>query len=249
MRLALALLLLLLPATGQTQTWALPDGQAYVETTGPVKVRLGGPTLRYDHDVLGGMPRWSTLSVAAPGGSSSVSLPENLVFEDTRPRLWDVTGDGTPEIVVVESSLTKGARLAVWSFQGARLERLAETAYFGRPQRWLAPLAVGDFDGDGRPEIAYVDRPHLARELVFLRFENGNLRELARLGGVTNHRIGDSYISGGARNCGKGSEAILVDSDWSRIIAVTLRGTRPEPRILGSYQSPASLQAALACKF
>jgi len=249
MRLALALLLLL-PGVGHAQTWALPGGAAYIQTVGPVQARLSGPTTRYDHDILGGIPRWTTLSISAVKGGKAVSvtLPKNLVFEDIGPRFWDVTGNGTPEIVVVESSPAKGARLAVWSWQGSRLKRLAATAHIGRTHRWLAPLAVGDFDGDGRAEIAYVDRPHLARELVFLRLEYGHLRALSRLRGVTNHRIGDTAISGGARNCGTGDEAILVNSDWSKIIAVTLNGSRPDYRTLGRYTGPASLKSALACK-
>lgn len=246
MRFALALLLLL-PGVGQAQTWALTDGRAYVETVGPATARLTGPTNRYDHDVLGGIPRWTTLALTDPR-SKTVELPEDLVFEDTGPRFWDVTGDGTPEIVVVESSIEKGGRLAVWSWQGPQLKRLAATAHIGRTHRWLAPLAVGDFDGDGRPEIAYVDRPHLARELVFLRYDKGRLREISRLKGVTNHRIGDSTISGGARNCGQGDEAVLVNSNWSQIIAVTLNGARPEHRTLGPYTGAASLTAALACR-
>jgi hypothetical protein len=251
MRLVLALALLF-AGPGFAQTWALPGDKAYVETDGPAGiVRLSDPTTRYGHDVLGGIPRWGTLGFRPAGtaaGARRVVLPETLVFEDTGARFWDVTGDGRPEIIVVESSLTKGGRLAVWSAEGQGLTRLAVTEHIGRPNRWLAPLAVGDFDGDGTPELTYVDRPHLARELVFLRYGKGRLREIARLKGVTNHRIGDAFISGGARNCGKGDEAILVTSDWSQIIAVTLQGNRPRHRSLGTYTSATSLKNALACR-
>jgi hypothetical protein len=269
MRLALAALLAVLPMAAIAQTWANSGDSAYIETEAagpvgrdktrpawPISVRLQQPTTRYSHDVLGGIPRWGGLAVRALSCGAcrhgfegdTIVLPETLVFEDTGARLWDVSGDGFPEIVVVESSLTKGARLAVWGYSDRHLKRIATTEHIGRPNRWLAPLAVGDFDGDGALEVTYVDRPHLARELVFLRYSDGALQEIARLKGVTNHRIGDAFISGGARNCGAGDEAILVNSNWSQIIAVTLQGKRPKHRSLGPYTGQSSLAAALACK-
>ena len=42
----------------------------------------------------------------------------------------------------------------------------------------MAPVAVADLDGDGQPEIAYVDRPHLQRDLVVLQFDGAAFTEL-----------------------------------------------------------------------
>jgi hypothetical protein len=42
---------------------------------------------------------------------------------------------------------------------------LASTPWIGQRFRWLAPVAAADLDGDGAMELAYVDRPHLARTL------------------------------------------------------------------------------------
>ena len=219
----------------------------------PIRARLSGPTDRYDHDVLGGIPAWSQLTVQARScgecrhgfEGDTARLPANLVFEDVAPRLWDVSGDGRPEIVVVESDVALGARLAVWSYSetGAELTRHAATEFIGTRHRWLAPAGVGDFDGDGRIEIAYIDRPHLTKDLVFVQLDGGNLRELARVPGLTNHRIGDAFISGGARNCGAGDEVIVTNAGWTRLMAVRIG---QPPVDLGAY-SKAAMRRALAC--
>jgi hypothetical protein len=184
-------------------------------------------TNRYDHGVLGDTWEAAGLRVAAgPKGPCdlAVLLPDHSVFEDTGPRIADLDGDGRNEVVVVETRIDRGAALAVYGLRDDRLVKLAATANIGRTHRWLAPAGIADFDGDGRVEIAYVDRPHLRMDLVFVRFERDRLTETLRLPGLTNHRIGDTYISGGVRDCGQGPELILASKDWTRVMRV--RGDR-----------------------
>lgn len=212
------------------------------------------PTDRYDHAVLGDALEWGglrlTVDTCPPCADRRLQvldlrLPENRVFEDVEARVVDVTGDGLAEVVVVETDLARGAALAVYDGFG---RRLAATRYIGQRNRWLAPAGVGDFDGDGAPEIAYVDRPHLLRELVFLRYLNGTLQEIARVPGVTNHRIGDASIAGGIRSCEGRTEVIAASADWSRILAVSLAGQTPVVHDLGPAKDAASLRRALQCK-
>jgi len=209
-----------------------------------VAARYDAPTARYDHGVLGDAIEWGALVLTlSDGAERRFVLPDDMVFEDTAPRLADLDGDGAPEVVVVESSLTLGARLAVWGAQGRR----AATPHIGRPHRWLAPAGIADLDGDGRVEIAYVDRPHLAKTLRVWRLSGGGLRHVADLDGVTNHRIGWDFIAGGVRDCGQGPELILASGDWRQVIAARLEAGRVAARPLGRYAGPESLRAALAC--
>jgi len=154
--------------------------------------------------------------VLADGRQARVILPENRVFEDVEARLADISGDGPPEVIAVETDSALGASLAVY---GPSVEVVA-TDFIGQPNRWLAPAGIADFDGDGRTEIAYVDRPHLLADLHLVRLDGDRLVETLRQPGLTNHRIGDDFISGGLRDCGTGPELILASKDWSRVMGV-----------------------------
>jgi hypothetical protein len=184
---------------------------------------LAEPTERYDHAVLGDALEWGALQMTISGGILNVvtiRLPETRVFEDVEARVADLDGDDHPEVIVVETDLAKGASLAVYGPKGDAVAKIAATPYIGQPRRWLAPAGIADFDGDGRVEIAYVDRPHLLKELVFVRLEGDRLVETLRLPGLSNHRIGDDFISGGVRDCGEGAELVLASADWTRVMRV-----------------------------
>ncbi|MFN7225235.1 MAG: FG-GAP repeat domain-containing protein [Paracoccaceae bacterium] len=181
--------------------------------------RLVDPTDRYDHAVLGDALEWAGLEMTLSDGRRlRVTLPDSHVFEDVTARVADFDGDGRTEVMVVETSLRQGASLAIYDATGKR----AATPYIGQPHRWLSPAGWGDFDGDGRTEIAYIDRPHLKKSLVFVRFDGTDLIEIVRAPGFTNHRIGDSDISGGTRSCPGSDSLIVASADWARALAVTL---------------------------
>ncbi len=233
-----------------TSTVSAPQGRDSDRPAFPVRARLSHP-VAHPHDVLGGIPAFGELDVRAVScgacrhgfEGAAIALPAGLVFEDVAPHLWDVTGDGIPEVVVVESTATKGGRLTVWSYENKALTRIAATPFIGTPRRWLAPVGAGDFDGDGRIEIAYVDRPHLEKALVFVQIRGSRLREVGRIKGLTNHGIGEKSLQSGTRNCGQGDEVVLQSADRRRLIAATLTKTTD----LGPF-SAAALAKALACR-
>ena len=207
-----------------------------------VSASYAEPTQRYQHGVFGETEEWGALAFGLSDGRRMIlRLPETRVFEDIAPRLADVDGDGAPEMVVVETDLSLGARLAIYDEAGF----VAATPFIGQTHRWLAPIGVADLDGDGLVELAYIDRPHLARLLRVWRFQDGTLVEVAQVEGLTNHRLGDPAISGGLRDCGEGLEMITADAQWSRLVASRLVGGRIESRVLSEGFDFA---AALDCR-
>lgn len=202
------------------------------------------PTDRYAHGILGDAIEWGGLRLQTEAGPRQFTLPQDRVFEDVAPRLVDLDNDGAPEVVVVETLNTAGAQLAVYDATG----KIAATPHIGRTNRWLAPIGATDLDGDGMVEIAYIDRPHLAKTLRVWRFTDGALVHIADLDGLTNHRIGESDIGGGIRDCGQGPEMITASADWTQVMASTLTDGRLETRAIGPHRDRSSFAAALACE-
>lgn len=229
---------------------ALVAGAAQADAPMTVlEARLVLPTGRYDHGVLGDALEWGGLDLRLASCAQlpcathtdrqvRITLPASRVFEDVTARVADVDGDGRAEVVVVETDLTRGASLAIYGPAG----RIAATRFIGQRNRWLAPAGIADFDSDGRIEIAYVDRPHLVADLVFLRLQDGDLVEVRRLQGLTNHQIGDPFISGGLRDCGAGPELVLASADWSATMVVRWDAS---PRAVGPLSD---MPAAMDCR-
>ncbi|WP_245190739.1 FG-GAP repeat domain-containing protein [Jannaschia formosa] len=232
---------------------AVPGSVTRFQTDDPQALRAAWYeelTDAYPRGVLGDALEPTVLRALSGATSAacgvSVSAGPGFVFEDIVPRLADLDGDGRPEVVAVRSRLDAGAQLIVYALDGETLAPLVATPHIGRPNRWLAPAAIADLDGDGAVEIAYVDRPHLARTLRVWRYEGGALREIAALEGVTNHRIGEVFISGGLRHCGTGPEIVLASADWTRMLALRFDGATFDTTDLGPWSAKAA-ERALAC--
>ena len=227
---------------------ALVAGQAWADAP-PVAASYAQPTDRYGHNIMGRIKAWGRLEVdlARPDGKIPLAYdqPQSRVFEDFAPRLWDVTGDGLPEVVTVESDLSRGARLAVWTVTEGHLRRLAMTEYLGSKHRWLAPIGVADFDGDGALEIAYVEKPHLTRILRLVRPVGDQLVELGALAGVTNHAIGQEQVESLIRLCDGVAQIIALSAEGQQVLAVTWDGKAFQSRQIGQALNR-KLPAALA---
>ncbi|NOX41444.1 MAG: VCBS repeat-containing protein [Alphaproteobacteria bacterium] len=210
-----------------------------------VSAKYGEPTTRYDHGILGDAIEYGALKLRLDNGDPIlIRLPKSRVFEDLAPRLADVDGDGNFEVIVIETSVTLGAQLAIYDETG----KIASTPFLGRNYRWLAPIGAVDLDGDGLIEIAYIEKPHLTKELKVWRFKDGALEFVAALGNLTNHSIGQDFISGGIRNCGDGPEIITADASWQKVMATRLQGGKLTTRSLGPLDDLARMKSALACK-
>lgn len=216
-------------------------------SSGATVARFESHTHRYGHGIMGDLPEWGRLCLIHVGEQTCTTLPRTRVFEDIAPRLADLDGDGVPEVVVVESSFDAGAALTVYKRDGSALSRIAAPP-IGTRNRWLAPAAIADLDGDGAIEIAYIDRPHLAKRLRIWRFLNGTLSHVADAEGLTNHRIGDPFITGGLRDCGSGPEIVTVNANWTQVMGSRLVPDGIKTRAISNDAGAASIARALACQ-
>lgn len=213
-----------------------------------VQARYNGPTERYPHGVLGDAIEHDILTLTfSSGRRMSLQIASPLVFEDTEPRVVDLDGDGRAEVITVESHERLGGRLSVWGIRDGQVQRITATPHIGTRFRWLAPIGAADLDGDGLVEIAYVDRPHLAKTLRVWRFEDDTLAEVASLLGVTNHRIGESDIAGGIRDCGQGPEMVVANANWTRLMGVKFQNGMLTVADIGMHRDRASFANALNC--
>ncbi|UUX50339.1 VCBS repeat-containing protein [Nisaea acidiphila] len=192
-------------------------------------------TEQYRHGALGDPIEALALAVLEVGGMTAIyRMAGDEVFEDLEPRIVDLDGEenGRPEIVTITASANEGAAIAVFgigrdSTGAPTLVRLATSSRIGSAYRWLNIAGIADFDGDGFIEIAYVDRPHIRGELVFLEWRGVRLREQEREGGFANHHGGSTVqgLSLVADIDGDGHPDLLVpDRGYRHLLAVGLEG-------------------------
>jgi len=183
----------------------LPDGRI---ATNPEKGTIekawySQPTNRYGHGILGdGIEAGGLVAVTANGLRVEYELPKTEVFEDITPRLADLDGDGTTEIITIISSLRLGASLGVFQVKNNRLQRLAQSSYIGLANRWLNIAGIADYTGSHSKQIAIVVTPHIGGRLDLFTFDGNALQRIATHQGFSNHVIGSreqrlsaSYLS------------------------------------------------------
>jgi len=230
-----------------------------VPLTGPAtgaeitSARYEVPLDVYPHRIMGSIREKAVLiATDAEGREYRVDLREagagHNVFEDIAPRVVDATGDGSADIFVVESAQTEDAQLAVYGLRNGALTKIAATPHIGTRFRWLAPAAITDLDGDGVTDIAYVDRPHLARTLRIWTWAAGGLTEVSSIPGLTNHRIGDEVIWGGLRDCGTGPEIVLADGAFREIVTIRYNGDNIRQGLTGLAPTASNFDSVLACR-
>lgn len=195
-RLAFALGTLLLCGQAHAlESQRLPDGMVSTGSNDIAEAWLTRPTTRYAHGIMGDAIEAGGLMVKmASGRLHEHVLPAGFVFEDRRARLVDLDGDARDEVVVVLTSVTEGAALAVYDVTNGKLRLRSKTPHIGRTHRWLNPAEFADLDGDGRIEITAVWTPHLGRVLQAWRLVDGELQQVARIKGYSNHAIGSRVL-------------------------------------------------------
>lgn len=210
-------------------------------------------TRRYGHAILGDAIEAGGLSASADGGEPCqyrVILDEDSVFEDVTPRIADVTGDGRNDVIVIETRADAGASLAVYGLNDQdEFTKLVATPYIGRPNRWLAPTGIADFNGDGVDDVAFVQTPHIGGILRIWSFNNGEAEQLAVRAGFSNHRIGERTIAGGLRECAGKLELVLPSASWqSTLVAAVTESMEIDAREIADNSDAETIQRALKCE-
>jgi len=206
------------------------------------------PTTRYPHAVLGDGVEWGALYLSGTQGGARVILNNARVFEDLTPRMVDVDGDGVPELVVIESHQDLGAALAIYKMTANRLSKLASTPHIGTRFRWLAPAGIADFDGNGSLDFAYIDRPHLAKTLRIWSLDGTEFNEIAAIKGLTNHRIGEDFISGGLRICNSKPEIVTADANWRQVLGTRFETGQWVTRVLAQSADEQGFAQSMSCR-
>lgn len=179
------------PAAAQQM---LAQSQAVAGVRDIAWVWLGSPTSRYPHAALGSTQHAASLRVIptrANAQTQTYTLPLHRVFEDRVPRLADLDGDGTDEIILVEADALQGAALVVYGLRDGAIVELARGPHAGSTFRWLNPVGVADFDGDGKSDLASVTTPHIGGVLTLHHYRPPRLEPFARATDVSNHRMGE----------------------------------------------------------
>ena len=178
--------------TRQPAPNGLPDGLIATRAGGDIiSAWYEGPTTRYDHGILGDAIEAGEIRVSTANGNIlSIVLTDNEVFEDRTPRLADLDGDGTVEVIAIRSSIIKGASVTIYGLDENRLVQLAATGFIGRSHRWLNIAAIARLRGRRGQEIAFVQTPHIGGTLFIYEYDHGALKQVARMHGFSNHAIG-----------------------------------------------------------
>ncbi|MEO4040541.1 hypothetical protein AAFN47_02930 [Hoeflea sp. CAU 1731] len=207
---------------------SLPDGVLAASNNGGdiIAAWYERPTSRYQHGILGDAIEASVLAVRLQNGETEkLELPNTEVFEDRTPRIHDLDGDGSNEVVTIRSSVHSGASVSVYGLREGRLVQIAATKFIGRPNRWLNVAGIEDYVGNGGLQIAYVQTPHIGGVLKLVELREGKLKNRAEAGGFSNHFIGSRKMglsaSGDFDQDGR-LDLALPDADRKALRIVTL---------------------------
>ncbi len=193
-----------------------------------VKAEFEGPTERYPHNIMGSLSAhtdlvvsWAKCRNCPPEAQRlNIRLPETLVFEDFVPRIVDLDDDGRSEVLVVESDQQQGARLALWAVQDGQLVRAAHSDFIGKHFRWLAPIGVADFHGNGVPLVAYIEKPHIDKVLRLVGLEGDRLIAVEHMTGVTNHQIGQETVHSRIVMCSGRPSILALSANGKRVLLI-----------------------------
>ena len=172
----------------------LPERQISSDNANMIYAQYTQPTSRYAHGILGDSIEAEQLVVVKDGRIYVHTLGKQYVFEDIKPRLFDVDNDGQLEIVTIRTHVTKGAGIMIYKIVNNELTEFAWVDEIGTPNRWLNIAAIYDLDSDGSVELAWIQTPHIGGVMKVARIQAGRLIALAESSGYSNHSVGERNL-------------------------------------------------------
>ena len=168
----------------------LPEQAISISKDSSVYAQYAMPTEHYGHGILGDRVEAQQLVVVADEQFYELTLDSNYVYEDIRPRLYDVDGDGYLEIITIRTEISKGAGIVIYKIVHDALTEYAIIEEIGTPYRWLNIAAIDDLEDDGVVEIFWIETPHIGGTLKVAEIKNGILEALSSQSTYSNHAIG-----------------------------------------------------------
>lgn len=172
----------------------LPEKQVSISVDGRVHAAYTGPSDKYAHGILGDRIEATQLVVVVDSVFYELDLEDNYVFEDIRPRLYDVDNDGELEIITIRTEVSSGAGIVIYKVRDSQITEYAVLPEIGNRNRWLNPVAINDLDNDGIVEIAWIQTPHIGGILKVAKIAEGTLEAIDEASLYSNHAIGERNL-------------------------------------------------------
>jgi hypothetical protein len=172
----------------------LPEKQIAMSDDATVFAQYAQPTTKYRHGILGDAVEADQLVVVRDSVVYTHTVADEFVFEDIKPRLFDVDNDGELEVITIRSHETQGAGIMIFKLIDNALTEFAWVEEIGRTNRWLNILATYDLDSDGTVELAWIQTPHIGGVLKVADITAGKLEVLSEISGYSNHSIGERNL-------------------------------------------------------
>lgn len=172
----------------------LPEQEIAISSDYSTYAQYAMPTEKYSHGILGDKIEAEQLVVVVDGVYYEHTLAGDYVFEDIRPRLYDVDGDSQLEFITIRTNVSQGAGIAIYKIIDEQLVEYAHVSEIGASNRWLNIVAVNDLDNDGIIELVWIETPHIGGILKIAKIKAGQLQVITERAQYSNHAIGERNL-------------------------------------------------------
>ena len=205
----------------------LPEQAIAISLDSSTYAQYAMPTTRYQHGILGDRIEGGQVVVVVNGDFYELTLEEQYVFEDIRPRLYDVDSDGELEVITLRTNTALGGGIAIYKIMDGQLIEYARVTEIGRPNRWLNVVAIHDLDNDRNIELVWIETPHIGGTLKVAKIEEGTLQVLAETAQYSNHVIGEGNLCLSVLTEQSGQKVIYVpNQNRSKIVGFTFENSQ-----------------------